>query len=1041
MIPDKRPPAVTEPQIESVVAWDRVAGQIVATLSPGRILCAGAAGGRLADALRDRGVESFEIRRLQDSPSFARNFDLITCIDALTRSPLSDALQALAGILPLTDRILLSEPRMFESPAFASVPTLTAYLELFGARGFAPDLNFDASFVGPEAILLRRASAGLPDNCLPFFESRSAELHAHAGRVETTDTDRACEPPIRTPSRTAETLAKFPARQQERDHLIGALRSMRAEIDQLETQLASITESPGWIAVSRYRQWHRNRISKSRRLHQPYELLAGCLLRKFKLLPGLRSPSTSLRAPCATRAWGDVLDQERRSFKFALLISGCSGDSQRYRNRHQAEQLELLGLSAETAWFDRVDYESAASQYELFILHRVAHTSEIEAFILRARALGKPVVFDTDDLIFNTALAKHIKAIKNYTQEETERYREGMRRYYQTMSLCSAVLVSTEHLRNAVLELFPEMPVHINRNAVSDKMTQQACEALETAPEVPVGQVRIAYFSGTRTHEDDFNECALSLARLLRKHSAARLMLVGHLDVPECLLCFSSQIEIHPLVPWEELPSLLNRTSINLAPLEMNNPFTASKSELKYFEAGLMGIPTVASNVGAFRGAIRHGENGFLCSSTSEWIDALDLLIMDSELRARVGNCARHDVLGRYTTRTRAAELRHTLAAIMSSPTRSRTRRFSVGFVIRKAAVDANSHVFALVDYLAAQGHEVHLCVDSDVPNCDIAIATDFQTARVVAALPNAKAKVYLMEDYEPDFFSEDDPRRIEASLAHDFPLKKIAIGERLASLVARRDRLPIPYIEFPVNGQVFRNLNLRRDEGPIRILFHVPRLQKALAVGVEALYRVVHECFGTEIVFYGMPVSEDFGFLYESLGILAPDQAAQAMNRSQIHLSFPRTAASSSSRESMACGCALVDVSVANTQLPEDNCRLLPECKPKAVADVIKRLVNEPELRRSLSREAERRAAGLTGAPDRAHRDFERILLSHLFVEPDFIEATTHAPRVSTPRICDLNGETSYTTPAIPLNSICTRITSNPNSKHIAFDAGVKRL
>lgn len=149
----------------------------------------------------------------------------------------------------------------------------------------------------------------------------------------------------------------------------------------------------------------------------------------------------------------------------------------------------------------------------------------------------------------------------------------------------------------------------------------------------------------------------------------------------------------------------------------------------------------------------------------------------------------------------------------------------------------------------------------------------------------------------------------------------------------------------------------------------------------------MLHDCSGAEIIFYGMPVSEDFGFPYESLGELAPDHAAQAMNRSHIHLSFPRTAASGSSREAMACGCAMVDVPVANTQLSKDDWRLVPECKPKAVADAIKRLVNEPELRRSLSAEAERRAVRLTGAPDCAHRAFERILLSHLVMEGEKAE------------------------------------------------------
>jgi IPT/TIG domain len=89
-------------------------------------------------------------------------------------------------------------------------------------------------------------------------------------------------------------------------------------------------------------------------------------------------------------------------------------------------------------------------------------------------------------------------------------------------------------------------------------------------------------------------------------------------------------------------------------------------------------------------------------------------------------------------------------------------------------------------------------------------------------------------------------------------------------------------------------------------------------------------------IAFYGMPLSEDFGFPFKSLGELAPDQAAQAMNRSHIHLSLLRTAASSSSSEAMACGCALVDVPGADTQLSKDDWRLLPECKPKAATPSI---------------------------------------------------------------------------------------------------------
>jgi O-antigen biosynthesis protein len=354
-------------------------------------------------------------------------------------------------------------------------------------------------------------------------------------------------------------------------------------------------------------------------------------------------------------------------FKSAFIISGCPGDSERYRSTHQAEQLELLGIPVETALSDRVDYDSIVSRFELFVLHRVPHTLGLERFIQRARAAGKVVVFDTDDLLFDASLASQIKALRNYTQEEINMCLEEMRGHQRTMSLCSAILVTTETLRDSVAELFPQMPVYINRNAVSDVMMRQAENALQAGTDKSDEYVRIAYFSGTRTHQDDFDECAPALSRLLLQYSWIRLMIAGHLDVPEILQSCSDRLEVEPWVPWEELPNLLRRTNINLAPLEMNNRFTASKSELKYFEAGLLGVPTVASKVHSYQTAISHGQNGFLCSSGWEWHDALERLVNDPELRECVGRNAKRDVLLRYTTRARAPEFRLILADIRAN--------------------------------------------------------------------------------------------------------------------------------------------------------------------------------------------------------------------------------------------------------------------------------------------------------------------------------------------------------------------------------------
>ena len=48
-------------------------------------------------------------------------------------------------------------------------------------------------------------------------------------------------------------------------------------------------------------------------------------------------------------------------------------------------------------------------------------------------------------------------------------------------------------------------------------------------------------------------------------------------------------------MPWRKLPEIQVQFDINLAPLEIDNPFGQSKSEIKYVEAALLRVPTIAS--------------------------------------------------------------------------------------------------------------------------------------------------------------------------------------------------------------------------------------------------------------------------------------------------------------------------------------------------------------------------------------------------------------------------------------------------------------
>src|SRR6202035_5617488 len=81
------------------------------------------------------------------------------------------------------------------------------------------------------------------------------------------------------------------------------------------------------------------------------------------------------------------------------------------------------------------------------------------------------------------------------------------------------------------------------------------------------------------------------------------------------LAAVEHQIEWRLMRPLRELPDELARFDINIAPLEVGNPFCEAKSELKFFEAALVEVCTVASPTGPLQRAIREGETGKLADT------------------------------------------------------------------------------------------------------------------------------------------------------------------------------------------------------------------------------------------------------------------------------------------------------------------------------------------------------------------------------------------------------------------------------------------
>jgi glycosyltransferase involved in cell wall biosynthesis/SAM-dependent methyltransferase len=278
--------------------------------------------------------------------------------------------------------------------------------------------------------------------------------------------------------------------------------------------------------------------------------------------------------------------------------------------------------------------------------------------VAAARRGGAKVVFDVDDLMFAPELARLDVIDGIRTQYLTEdMVRDHYARIRATMGEADLCLATTEELAQRMREAY--MPAFVLPNGVDHATIAASSLAVRRrrAEAAADGLFRIGYAGGSRTHQRDFALCVDAVAEMLRARPECRLVLfrsadgsVPVVDIEEfpSLGGLEDRIEWRNFVPPDRLADEMVRFDVNLAPLEVGNPFCEAKSELKLFEAALVDVPTIASPTGPYRRAIRCGETGFLAATPRAWKDALAQLADDPMLRRRIAHAAKREALWQF---------------------------------------------------------------------------------------------------------------------------------------------------------------------------------------------------------------------------------------------------------------------------------------------------------------------------------------------------------------------------------------------------------
>lgn len=332
-----------------------------------------------------------------------------------------------------------------------------------------------------------------------------------------------------------------------------------------------------------------------------------------------------------------------------LFISSGVGDSAKYRSERQAEELSQHGFKCSITVQDNPLLPRYADRFQIFIFQKTIYSKPIAKLIEKIKAQEKEIIFETDDLVYEPDYVRQMDFFENLNALEKKQYETGVGSeilgddYVKTCVTTTAFLA--DKLRGYGKQIF------VSKNKLSNYDSELAGELLQNKIESSDGKVKIGYFSGTASHDKDFETIKPALVHIIKNNSQVELHLFGPLHIDEAYADFGNRVKKRPFVPWEKHLENIAGMDINLAPLEIGSPFCEAKSELKFIEAGIVGVPTVAAATRTFQEAIEDGSDGFLTRNIEEWKEKIEKLILNGDLRRQMGEIAREKVLENYTNK------------------------------------------------------------------------------------------------------------------------------------------------------------------------------------------------------------------------------------------------------------------------------------------------------------------------------------------------------------------------------------------------------
>lgn len=234
-----------------------------------------------------------------------------------------------------------------------------------------------------------------------------------------------------------------------------------------------------------------------------------------------------------------------------------------------------------------------------------------------------------DGLILNRDVRRKLKKQVGITTPPNRANRKWMEQVFEQSD---ALTVSTPYLA----EIYSRFNhnIHVIRNYLAWEMW----EDVELQYEVERPRLRIGWMGAAEWRGGDLEILKPVVRPFLLKHPEIDFVAAGSPEVHDILGVPEGQRISYPYTHFRDfkLPEITAVMDVGLIPMVLNG-LNEGKSHLKGMEYNACGIPFIASPTESYKEYWCDGENGFLASTTSEWLCYLEELVGDGDLRGRMG--------------------------------------------------------------------------------------------------------------------------------------------------------------------------------------------------------------------------------------------------------------------------------------------------------------------------------------------------------------------------------------------------------------------